>query len=121
MWLYMTLCSGPMARPTTGKQHPPRGVLGKKRVVGWGAHRCWTDAMRTSENPVNAKFAELTFRNCLENRNGSLIRPPKASRSARRGADRPALGANNACSRSLGLFPKQFRKGYSPKFIYPLR
>ena len=44
MWLYMTLCSGPMARPTTGKQHPPRGVLGKKRVVGWGAHGCWTGA-----------------------------------------------------------------------------
>jgi hypothetical protein len=63
---------------------------------------------RTSENAVNAKFAELPFRNCLENRNGSQIGFPKASKRGLRGVDRPPLGGKNLRSRSLRLFSKQF-------------
>jgi hypothetical protein len=67
---------------------------------------------RTSTKDIHRS----AWRNCLENRYGSPIRSPKASTSTRRGADRPALDGKNACSRSLRLFSKQFRKGDSQKF-----
>lgn len=51
---------------------------------------------------------KVELRNCLENRNGSRIISPKASRRARRGVDRPPLGGKNVRSESLRLFSKQF-------------
>ncbi len=34
---------------------------GRKPISARDAHRCWTSAMRTSENSVNAKFAEIVL------------------------------------------------------------
>src|SRR5215212_1692287 len=56
------------------------------------------------------------WRNCLENRDGSLIGVPKAAKRARRGPDLPLLATKAARSRGLRLFSKQFRKVNSPKF-----
>ena len=57
------------------------------------------------------------WRNCLENRNESRIRSPKASRRGRSGVDQAPLGGKNARSRGLRHFSKQFRKGDSPKSL----
>jgi hypothetical protein len=46
---------------------------------------------------------------------------PKALERSQRSRDRPLLAAEEARSRGLGLFSKQFRKGYSPKFGLGLR
>ena len=34
---------------------------GRKPISGLDAHRCWTDAIRTSENPQKANFAEFLY------------------------------------------------------------
>src|SRR5829696_10533120 len=64
----------------------------------------------------NANFAELPFRNCLENRNRSRIGTPKVAKSGQRDPDQPLPAADEARPRGPRLFSKQFRKGYSPKF-----
>src|SRR5215208_5719612 len=53
------------------------------------------------------RFIKQFLRNCLINRNESLIGPLRPP-GGRRGVDRSPLGAKNARSRSLQLFSKQF-------------
>jgi hypothetical protein len=53
----------------------------------------------------------------LENRDKPRSGVPKALKRSQRSRDQPFLAAAEACSRGLGLFSKQFRKGYSPKFV----
>jgi hypothetical protein len=33
----------------------------KRAISAWDINRCWAGAMRTSENPQKAKFAEFLF------------------------------------------------------------
>src|SRR5215217_9716262 len=73
---------------------------------------------RTSENAVQEKFAEFTFRNCLEN-----SRRPLECASCRRkkrliGAFRPLLAAVGAPIWNLYRFSKQFQKENSRKFNF---
>jgi hypothetical protein len=57
-----------------------------------------------------------SWRNCLENRNGSRIGATKAAKMGQRSPDQPTLGAKDLRSRRLQLFSKQFRKGCSANF-----
>src|SRR5215208_6279190 len=99
-----TLSSSPRPRPhrTHAREELLQGALPRSSTPGSDR------AMRTSENAQQAKFAEFTFRNCLENRNGSRVMASKAPRRGRRGVDRQPLGGKNARSRGLRLFSKQF-------------
>ena len=60
------------------------------------------------------------WRNCLESRNKLCKGVPKAVKRGQRSRDRTLLGTEEARSRGLGLFSKQFRKGYSRKLALML-
>src|SRR5918994_4895964 len=74
--------------------------------------------MRTSENSVNAKFAEFPFRNCLENSWKASGRCVVGARRGRRVVYLPLLAALQAPLRDSFRISKQFRKGNSPKFAF---
>jgi hypothetical protein len=63
---------------------------------------------RTSENAVQEKFAEFTFRNCLENSRRPLERASCGGKKRLIGAFRPLLAAFGTPIWNLYRFSKQF-------------
>ena len=68
------------------------------------------------EVPATGNFGELSFRNCLEIRDGSRMGAQRAAKRARRGLDSGASCRHRGALRRLRPFSKQFRKGNSQKF-----
>jgi hypothetical protein len=64
--------------------------------------------VRTSQNSVKAKFAELTFRDCLENPNEPHSGGPGVGKTGREAPLSALYATKNARSKPLQRFSKQF-------------
>jgi hypothetical protein len=67
--------------------------------------------------PLRPSIHRSAWRNCLENRPRLLERASSAAKTADRGSFDPSWPPSEPLLRGPTRFSKQFRKGYSPKFV----